>query len=98
MLEFDKQCFEELLRSAPPKKELIEQPEFSPYVQEVFDTLAREGELDFTKIDWNAFDLCHVTPPGYENIYTHTNSGWIKGFIEFCRKTPTAQLHQRTFF
>lgn len=32
------------------------------------------------------------------DIYNHTTDGWLKGFIGFCRKTPSLRLQQRSFF
>lgn len=98
MLEFNKQRFTTLLLAAPKKEQLLESAEPSTYVQELLDTFEREGKLDLTKIDLNAFELRHVTPLGYESIYNNVSDGWIKGFIRFCRKTPSLRLQQRSFF
>lgn len=99
MLEFDKDTFMRLLMAAPPKKKPMDEPTFSPYIQELLDTLkAPEAELDLTKIDWNAFELSDVTPKGYEALYPNVNDGWIKGFIGFCKKAPSHQLQKRSFF
>ena len=93
MLEFDKKRFAELLLTAPAKEPLLE-----TYVQSLMDTFENEGRLDLTTVDLDAFELKHVTPVGYESIYNHTTDGWLKGFIGFCRKTPSLRLQQRSFF
>ena len=99
MLEFDKDTFARLLMEAPPRKQVVDTPTFSPYIQSVLDTLkAPEAELDLTKINWNAFELSDVTPEGYETLYPHVNDGWIKTFISFCKKAPSHQLQKRSFF
>ena len=99
MLEFDKDTFVKLLLAAPPRKQLVDEPTFSPYIQSVLDTLKDpEAELDLTKIDWNAFELSDVTPKGYEKMYPNVNDGWIKTFISFCKKAPAHQLQKRSFF
>lgn len=99
MLEFDKDTFARLLLAAPPRKRVVDEPTFSPYIQSVLDTLKDpEAELDLTKIDWNAFELSDVTPKGYEKMYPNVNDGWIKTFISFCKKAPAHQLQKRSFF
>lgn len=98
MLEFNKNHFAELLLAAPKNEPLFEAPQHSPYVQTLLDTFEREGKIDLTKIDLDAFELKHVTPLGYEGIYINVADGWSKGFIRFCRKTPPLQLQQRAFF
>lgn len=99
MLKFDKTTFERLLIAAPPKKTVVDEPTFSPYIQALLDTLKEpDAELDLTKIDWNAFELSDVTPSGYENTYPHVNEGWLKSFIGFCKKAPPHRLQKRVFF
>ena len=99
MLEFDKDTFTKLLLAAPPKKSVVDEPTFSPYIQSVLDTMKnQEADLDFTKIDWNAFTLSDVTPKGYERMYPHVTEGWLKTFISFCRKAPAHRLEKRSFF
>lgn len=99
MLEFDKATFAKLLRTALPKKTVVDEPTFSPYIQSVLNTLKDpDAELDLTKIDWTAFELSDVTPKGYEKMYPRVNEGWLKTFIAFCKKAPPHQLQKRSFF
>lgn len=98
MLEFDKNRFAALLRSAPEKETAIAESEYSPYVQELIDIYKKTGQLDLSIIDWDTFELKHVTPPEYQAIHNHITDGWTKGFIHFCRKVPSLRLQQRTFF
>ena len=99
MLEFDKDTFATLLMAAPPKKQVVDEPTFSPYIKSLLDSLKDpEAELDLTKIDWNAFALSDVTPKGYEKMYPNVNEGWLKTFIGFCKKAPSHQLQKRSFF
>lgn len=98
MLEFDKKRFTELLATVPAKERLLEAAEPNTYVQSLVEAFEAEGKLDLTKIDLDAFELKHVTPIGYESIYNHTTDGWLKGFIGFCRKTPSLRLQKRSFF
>ena len=99
MLEFDKDTFMRLLMAAPPKKQIVDEPTFSPYIKSLLDSLKDpEAELDLTKIDWNAFALSDVTPKGYEKMNRNANEGWLKTFIGFCKKAPSHQLQKRSFF
>lgn len=99
MLEFDKGTFTRLLMAAPPKKMVVDEPTFSPYIQSVLDTLKKpEAELDFTRIDWNAFTLSDVTPVDYEKMYPGVNEGWLKAFIRCCKKAPAYRSEKRSFF
>ncbi len=98
MLEFDKDRFTALLRSAPEKETAIAESEYSPYVQELIDIYKEDGSLDLSMIDWDAFELKHVTPSDHQAIHSHITDGWTKGFISFCRKVPSLRLQQRTFF
>lgn len=98
MLEFNKDRFLSLLCAAPKVEPVIEEPEHSEYVQSLIDTFKKEGRLDLTEINFDAFDLCHVTPEDYTRMYSHIKDGWAKGVVHFCRKTPPAHLQQRAFF
>ena len=69
MLEFNKDRFLSLLCAAPKIEPVIEEPEHSEYVQSLIDTFKKEGRLDLTEINFDAFDLCHVTPEGYTRMY-----------------------------
>lgn len=98
MLEFDKKRFAQLLLEVPEKELLLVEAAPSPYVQSLMDTFDNEGRFDLTTVDLDAFELKHVTPVGYESLYEHTTDGWVKGFINFCRKTPPLRLQHRSFF
>lgn len=98
MLDFHKERFLSLLCAAPKIEPVIEEAERSEYVQTLIDTFKRDGCLDLGTINFDAFDLRHVTPEGYSRIYDHVKDGWVKGIVRFCRNTPPAHLQQRTFF
>lgn len=98
MLDFNKERFLSLLCAAPKIEPVIEEAEQSEYVQTLIDAFEKDGRLELDRIDFNAFDLCHVTPQGYSRIYDHVKDGWVKGIVRFCRNTPPAHLQQRTFF
>ncbi len=98
MLEFSKEHFAELLLAAPPKEPYVTAPEHSAYVQTLMDQMKESGELDLARIDWDAFNLHHVTPYDYEKLYRRTSEGWANGIIHFCKKTPVVLLQKRTFF
>lgn len=98
MLEFSKERFAELLLAAPSKESYVAAPEHSTYVQTLLDQMKESGELDLAYIDWDAFNVHHVTPRDYEKLYLRTSEGWTKGIIHFCKKTPAVLLQERTFF
>lgn len=98
MLEFSKERFAELLLAAPSKEPYVAAPEHSAYVQTLMDQMKELGELDLAFIDWDAFNLHHVTPRDYEKLYLRTSEGWANGIIHFCKKTPAVLLQTRTFF
>lgn len=98
MLEFNKERFLSLLCAAPEIEPVIEEAEHSEYVKSLVDAFQKDGRLDLNQINFDAFDLCHVTPKGYSRIYDRVKDGWVKGVVHFCRKTPTAHLQKRAFF
>lgn len=64
----------------------------------VFDRLSDKGTFNLTELDWNAFDLRHVTPVNYDRSYERTHLGWLQGINAFLRKTPAASLNEKGFF
>lgn len=98
-MEFDKQRFIHALLEAPIETSLLEPPEHSEYLQtQVFDKLAVDDRVDLQALDWDAFDLRHVTPEGYNQQYHRIHKGWLQGINHFLRKTPAASLAEKGFF
>lgn len=98
-MEFDKQRFVRALLDAPEEAPLFEPPEHSDYLQrEVFDKLAAGEKVDLTSLDWDAFDLRHVTPEGYAKQYEKPHKGWLQGINHFLRKVPAANSNEKGFF
>lgn len=98
-MEFDKSRFLQTLLDLPEEKPLLDLPEHSAYLQvHVFDKLLADGTFDLTALDWDAFDLRHVTPAGYIQQYERVHGGWLHGINFFLRKTPAAALREKSFF
>lgn len=98
-MEFDKRCFIQALQDVPAEQPLLETPEHSEYLQtHVFDRLSDKGTFNLTELDWNAFDLRHVTPVNYDRQYERVHQGWLQGINAFLRKTPAASLNEKGFF
>lgn len=99
MPEFDKLRFLELLREAPERKELLEEPQHSEYLQtQVFDKLKANGVLDISTLDMGAVSLRDLVETGYPAMYENVFNGWSQGVNSFLKKTPAAHLKQRSFF
>jgi hypothetical protein len=99
MPEFDQNIFTSLLRAALPKQKLLEEGVHSEYLQkQVFDVLKAEESVALRDIDFGAFELRHVCPPGQEAAYARSNNGWLMRFNQFIKKTSAASLPQRRFF
>ena len=98
-MDFDKQRFFQGLLDAPPERPLLELPEHSEYLQtHVFDKLRAGETFDLKALDWDAFDLRHVTPENYPRQYERVHTGWLRGINSFLRKTPAASLNEKIYF
>lgn len=99
MAEFDKLRFLELLREAPERKQLLEKPQYSEYLQkQVFDKLREDGMIDLSALDMEAISLRDLIETGYPAMYENISGGWDQGINHFLKKTPAAHLEQRSFF
>lgn len=98
-MEFDKQRFLQTLLEAQEERPLLEPPEHSEYLQTyVFDKLKADETFDLTELDWNAFDLRHVTPEGYLQRYEQLHRDWLYGINHFLRETPAIRVDEKRFF
>lgn len=98
-MEFDKQKFFRNLMDAPAEEPFLEPPEHSEYLQkQVFDKLAAEKTADLKSLDWDAFDLRHVTPENCGKQYETMHKGWLRDFNRYLRKIPAISLNQKRFF
>ena len=98
-MEFDKQRFFQALLEAPAEQPLLETPERSEYLQtQVFDRLEAGETFSLMALDWNAFELRHVTPVNYARLYDRAHQGWLLGINAFLRKAPAASLSEKSFF
>lgn len=99
MSEFDKNCFLRLLREAPEGVSLDIRAEHSEYLQKnVFDRLKTEGTFALDKLDWDAFQLCHVIPEDREELLARVKKDWVSGLHGFLRHFAAAPLTDRAFF
>ena len=98
-MEFDKRRFLQALLDAPEEKPFLEPPEHSEYLQkQVFDKLTAGEEFRWLDLDWDAFDLRHVTPEGYAQPYEQLHCGWLQGVNHLLRDIPAASLNGKRFF
>lgn len=98
-MEFDKRRFIQALQDVPAEQPLLETPEHSEYLQtHIFDKLSAGETFNLTKLNWNAFELRHVTPKGYDDRYGYVHYGWLCGINAIFRKTPAANLSEKKFF
>jgi hypothetical protein len=99
MLEFHPEIFTEFLHSVPEKIPYCETPQHSEYLQtEVFDRLRRGETIDLTKLDLNAFDLCHTAMAWSEDHYRGMEQGWQKGFNKMLKLIQASPREKRAFF
>lgn len=100
MTAFDRNVFVKMLLSVPQKDDaaLFPKSERSPYIQKLLEAFDKEGTIDLSIIDWDAFQIENVTPENYEWVYHRVFDGWIQGFIHYCRKAPVFQRQERSFF
>jgi len=99
MLEFSKSVFDTLLKSAPSKRNTYEECEFSLYLQKhVFDKFLMDEEVALAELDFNAFELSHVIPEGYSEMYRRTSIGWAKGFNKYLKDLPAIFVNEKSFF
>ncbi len=98
-MEFDKQKFFRNLLDAPAEEPFLEPPEHSEYLQkQMFDKLAAGEAVNLAALDWNAFELRHVTPEDYAKQYEETHKDWLEGVNWLLRKSPAVCLNQKVFF
>ena len=98
-MEFDKRRFLQALLDAPEEKPFLEPPEHSEYLQkQVFDKLTAGEEFRWLDLDWDAFDLRHVTPARYAQMYERTHCGWLQGVNHLLHDVPAASLNEKCFF
>jgi len=82
MMRFDPEQFFRLLQQLPPSQPMSEPAEL----------------IDLTKLDWDAFDLSHVTPEDYEHRYKINQSNWLQGFNRMLQGIEPAALEKQVFF
>lgn len=99
MAEFDKLHFLQLLREAPERRPLLEEPQFNEYLKtQVFDKLEKNGVLDLLSLDLSDVPLRDLAPKGYPSMYEEVTGGWAQGFNSRFRKISAARLKHRAFF
>ena len=98
-MEFDKRRFLQALLDAPEEKPFLEPPEHSEYLQKGGgDKLTAGEEFRWLDLDWDAFDLRHVTPARYAQMYERTHCGWLQGVNHLLHDVPAASLNEKRFF
>lgn len=98
-MEFDKQKFLQNLLDAPAEEPLLEPSEHSEYLQkQVFAKLAADEAVDLTSLDWDAFELRHVTPEGYARQHERIHGGWLQGINYYLQTAPAVPLTEKGFF
>ena len=98
-MEFAIKQLSELLREVPPRHITSEKGVHSDYLQTVvFDRLARGEPVDFARLDWNAFEMCHLLPESYGNDCLFIEKGWAQGLNHRLQNAPPAQPKDQKFF
>ena len=98
-MEFDKRRFLQALLDAPEEKPFLEPPEHSEYLQkQVFDKLIAGEPLKWLDLDWDAFDLRHVTLESYAHPYERLHCGWLQGVNHLLHDVPAARVNEKRFF
>ena len=64
----------------------------------MFDKLNADEAIDLMALDWNAFELRHVTPEDYARKYDRIHEGWLMGINHFLRITPAVCVKEKGFF
>ena len=99
MLEFSTESFTELLHAIPEAIPYCEEPQHSEYLQkEVFDKLGKGETIDLTKLDLNAFDLCHTALSWSGDHYAGMERSWQKGFNKMLKLIQASAREKRAFF
>ena len=66
--------------------------------KEVFDKLGKGETIDLTKLDLNAFELCHTAMMWSGDHYRSMEQGWQKGFNKMLKLIQASAREKRTFF
>lgn len=99
MLKFHPETFTEMLRTVPEAIPFCEKPQHSEYLQrEVFDKLGEGKTIDLTKLDLNAFGMCHTAMSWSEDHYAGMETGWQKGFNKILKLIHASPREKRSFF
>lgn len=99
MAEFDKLYFLRLLREAPERKPLLEEPQYNDHLKtQVFDKLKENGVLDLLNLDLSSVPLRDLVPEGYPAMYEKAVGGWAQGLNSRFKQVSAAHLKQRAFF
>lgn len=99
MAEFDMEQFIRTLQAAPEHRNRAELAEHSEYLQtHVFDVLRAGEEVDLRKLDWDAFEMAHVTPAWHSAGQDKVLANWLKSINRYFRKTPALSDTRKRFF
>lgn len=99
MSEFDGARFRMGLRNAPDRNYLKLKSEKSDYVEEhIMVPIMAGNEVDLRKIDFNAFELCHVTPEYMTKIYETSASRWGQAMNRMLQSVPAQPMIRKAFF
>ena len=99
MYQFDCAAFASLLRAAPPRRSIFEQPEHSDYVEQaIFAPLRRDEPIDLQLLDFDRFSLRHVTSEDYVQQVERAQKQWCQGFNRYLKHAPAIPRHQKQFF
>ena len=99
MTKFDPRISFRLLWDLPEKHLMPEQAEHTEYLQQtVFDRLNQGMTVDLAALDWDAFDLRHVTPEWYFKNYEHAEERVTIWMGHAFRKVSPSRPIERRFF
>lgn len=85
MIKFDAAQFARMLSLTPEVQKTADTALIhSEYLQKnIFDKLRAGNSIKLKDIEWDAFELCHVTP-GSDQVHEKSRAkGWTMGFNHF---------------
>lgn len=99
MFEFSRDAFFRQLQLLPAKQETIETFEHSEYLQtQVFDKFKAGESFSLKDLDFDAFEMRHVTDQNLPAVYKEINCNWAKGFNRMVKRILPAAHTDRKFF
>lgn len=99
MSELDGARFRKGLKEAPDRNYLRLDSQKSAYVEEhIIIPIMAGNEVDLREIDFNAFEMCHVTPEYMTKIYDTVSGRWGQTVNRMLQSVPAQPMIRKAFF